>query len=317
VLLIGPVGINRAVNGGAFQPVGGRVANAHVSDYDLTGSTVFAFAPEGRTLIRSTNEGATWSAVNLPLERKKGKGRKGKTSPGVPVLSVAFVGPQRGFLLDTQGRLWSTRNGGRTWLEVLSAGTSGGIQLAFSDPNAGFMSIDALGGDTADAFVLRTADGGATWHPQEITLGALSSGGLVASNALDAAALIDTTSDSNETLRRALFETTTGGDVTGSSQALTLATHTTSFTKRKLAAAHHAVRVTGTLSGASGGEEIVVSRRDLTGGRWQHQTVIAGANGGSFSTTWRISASSVFVAQWDGDSGRLGAGSKVLKILVR
>jgi hypothetical protein len=76
------------------------------------------------------------------------------------------------------------------------------------------------------------------------------------------------------------------------------------------------VRVTGTLAGASGGETIFVSRRDLAGGRWQQQTVIAGANGGSFATSWRITASSVFVAQWDGDSGRLGQGSRPLKILV-
>ena len=63
-------------------------------------------------------------------------------------------------------------------------------------------------------------------------------------------------------------------------------------------------------------EQIVVSRRDLAGGPWQHQTVIAGANGGSFATSWRIKASSVFVAQWDGDSGRVGQGSSALKIRV-
>ena len=34
VLLIGPVGISRAVGGGAFAPLGGAVAKAHLSDYD-------------------------------------------------------------------------------------------------------------------------------------------------------------------------------------------------------------------------------------------------------------------------------------------
>jgi hypothetical protein len=76
------------------------------------------------------------------------------------------------------------------------------------------------------------------------------------------------------------------------------------------------VTVNGTLAGAVGGEEIVVSRRDAAGGAWQHQEVVAGANGGSFTTTWRLSRSSVFVAQWAGDSGRPGLGSKVLSVGV-
>ena len=38
----------------------------------------------------------------------------------------------------------------------------------------------------------------------------------------------------------------------------------------------------------------------------------AGANGGSFSATFTITRSAVFVAQWAGDSGRAGVGSKPL-----
>jgi hypothetical protein len=75
--------------------------------------------------------------------------------------------------------------------------------------------------------------------------------------------------------------------------------------------------VNGTLTGAVGGEQVVVSRRDVSGGLWEHQVVIAGANGGSFTTSWRIGRPSLFVAQWPGDSGRPGLGSKVLRIAVR
>jgi hypothetical protein len=50
---------------------------------------------------------------------------------------------------------------------------------------------------------------------------------------------------------------------------------------------------------------------------WRHQTVTAGANGGRFTTTWHIGASSVFVAQWTGDSGRSRLGSTVLRANVR
>ncbi|MCU1449934.1 MAG: hypothetical protein JWP02_2104, partial [Acidimicrobiales bacterium] len=55
VLLIGPVGIHRALNGGRFEPVAGKVAaSAQLSDYDVAGSTVFAFGAGTHTLIRST-----------------------------------------------------------------------------------------------------------------------------------------------------------------------------------------------------------------------------------------------------------------------
>jgi hypothetical protein len=78
-----------------------------------------------------------------------------------------------------------------------------------------------------------------------------------------------------------------------------------------------AIRIDGVLKGAQGGEQIVVSRRSLKGGFWQHQTATAGANGGSFTTTWHTSSSSVFVAQWAGDSGRASLGSRVLRVTVR
>ena len=61
----------------------------------------------------------------------------------------------------------------------------------------------------------------------------------------------------------------------------------------------------------------MVARRNLAGGPWQEQRVVVGANGGSFATTWHISQSSLFVAQWSGDSGRPGQGSQVLTVTVK
>ena len=54
-----------------------------------------------------------------------------------------------GLLLDAQSRVWQTSNGGRTWSEVLSTGSSGATSLAFADPQHGFMTIDSFGGDSA------------------------------------------------------------------------------------------------------------------------------------------------------------------------
>ena len=61
----------------------------------------------------------------------------------------------------------------------------------------------------------------------------------------------------------------------------------------------------------------MVARRNLSGGPWSEQRVVAGANGGSFSSTWHVTHSSVFVAQWAGDSGRPGSGSRVLEVTVK
>ncbi len=317
-LLIGPVGVYRAVAGGPFEPVAGTVSKAPLSDYDLVGSTVFAFGQGSHALLRSTDEGAKWTALTVPLQRRAARklGRRVPARAGVSIRCIAFTSTLRGYLLDTAGRLWTTSNGGRTWSEILSAGTGEGVQLAFGSSGEGFLSIDSFGNDHGDAYVLRTSNGGATWHPQEISVGEIPYGGLVASSGLNAAALVDATTVSGEADDRALFATTTGGDVSGSPATLALATPKVRLTRRALKRARHSVRVTGTLSGALGGETIVVSRRNLAGGRWQKQQVVAGANGGSFTTSWRVTQSSVFVAQWAGESGRPGVGSRVLRVTV-
>jgi photosystem II stability/assembly factor-like uncharacterized protein len=319
VLLIGPVGINRAVGGGAFAPIGGAVSKARLSDYDIAGSAVFAFGVGGHALLRSTNEGAKWRALTLPLARKaKRSGRRRiRASAGVAIRSIAFTNAQGGLLLDTQGRLWLTRNGGKRWTEAVSTGTSDGVQIAFATPRNGFLTVRAFDGHADEDFVLRTTDGGHTWHPQEIASGLTPYDGLVTSGASEAALLNETTGVNGEALDREFFTTSTGGDVSGTAERLALGTSRTSYSKRKLKAVHDSVRITGTLAGANGGEEIVVSRRSVAGGSWQHKVVVAGANGGSFTTTWRITKSSVFVAQWAGDSGRPGQGSTPLKVIVR
>jgi photosystem II stability/assembly factor-like uncharacterized protein len=323
VLLFGPVGISRAVGGGPFEPLGGAVAKAHLSEYDEAGQSVFAFGFDTHTLLRSSDEGARWSALKLPLARKASHGHR--ASPGVLLRSVAFTSASQGYLLDMQERLWETSNGGRNWKQILSTATDNGIELAFATPQDGFISLSGFGGDSDDAYVLRTTNGGGTWQPQEITAGALGAGSLVDPTAMNAAALVDAKAANGEELHRLLFATTSGGELTAPASApgapvsgsLTLTTRTTRYSRRRLKAAHFTIRITGTLTGALGGETVVVSRRSLSGSAWQEQRVIAGANGGSFSSTWRVRQSSVFVAQWAGGSGRPGGGSKALVVTVK
>ncbi|MCW3030968.1 MAG: hypothetical protein JWM66_1101 [Solirubrobacterales bacterium] len=302
VLLVGPVGINRSVAGGRFNPVAGRVAaRAHVYGVDVAGSTTFAYGIA--TLIRSTNAGASWKALRVPLENKRGISR-------IVIRKVSFVSASSGMLLDADGRLWRTSNAGRSWSEVLSTGTSSATNVVFADAQHAFLTLGLFSGDAHDAYVLHTIDGGSSWRPQLIGAGQVAFSGLVAEGASNASVLLDA---SNE---RQLFFTSSGGEA-GAASTLTIATRTTRFTRRKLRRTHGVVRIDGALKGAQGGEQIVVSRRNLAGGFWQHQIATAGANGGSFTTTWHVGASSVFIAQWAGDSGRSSAGSRLLRVTVR
>jgi photosystem II stability/assembly factor-like uncharacterized protein len=309
VLLVGPVGVFRSVAGGRFDPVSGAaVAKAHLQDVDVAGSATFAFGPHA--LISSSNGGARWSALRLPLANRRGVSR-------IAIRSVCFVSAASGYLLDAQGRLWHTGNRGRRWSELLATGTSDAASVVFTDSRHGFITVPSFGGDSSHAYVLRTADGGASWHPQLIAAGEVVAGGLVAEGNSNAAALVD----GHETIAgkpvlHLFFFTTSGGDA-GSESTLRISARKARLSRRALRRASGVVTIDGVLAGAQGGEPIVVSRRNLAGGPWQHQMAVAGANGGSFTTSWHIRSSSVFVAQWAGDSGRASLGSHVLRVVVR
>jgi hypothetical protein len=249
-----------------------------------------------RSVFLSTNKGANWKAVKLPRKRRVGAR-----------FGVDFLSPKLGYLLDRDQHLWKTTNGGRTWTQLLGAGTSDVIAIAMANAKEGFIGLRRFAerGGSSLAHVLRTSDGGRTWRPQAIARGDLSA--VLAGGAQQAYALVG---------ENHLFFTASGGDA-GVPSALTTETPIRNFTARGLKKAKGRVTVTGTLAGAVGGEQIVVSRRDLAGSRWTHQTVTAGANGGRFTTSWKISRSSVFVAQWAGDSGRRGAGSAALVVTVK
>ena len=160
--------------------------------------------------------------------------------------------------------------------------------------------------------MLHTTDGGATWRPQAIATAPVTRLGLVAPDATHANALVTATAGQ----QRRLFFTASGGDA-GASSSLTLTASPARFTKRALKKARGKVTITGRLAGAVGGEQVIVSARRRSGGAWTTRTVTAGANGGSFSATFTIAKSSVFVAQWAGDSGRAGVGSRPLALAVR
>ena len=221
---------------------------------------------------------------------------------------------KRLLLLDSGGRLLVTRNGGRTWSELPAVGNGSGLSIAFSSASHGFLTLARFGHDQGGSVVLRTTDGGRTWRPQRLSTGAFSfSEGLVAPTATRAYAVTGTPSAGEVT--RSLFATSSGGDA-GTASRLGLTTQTPRISRRRLKAGGGRVTVRGSLPGAQGGEPIVVAARQA-GGRWSTRVVAAGANDGSFTASLRIRSGTQVVAQWAGDSGRQGAGSKVLRIRVR
>ena len=300
VLVAGPKGIRRGEGAAQPQPVGNSTMrrsalNVIVSHPGL----LVAYAEFGSRVFLSVDQGKTWKTIKLPKHvRLGGQGRL-----------ADFVSRNVGFAVDSDGRVLKTVNGGKKWVEMVGVGSDGIKSISMSDANNGLIPVDSsahVSPGPQTASVLRTSDGGRTWRPQAIARGTMTDG--VAAGPLQAYSLIE---------GNHLFFTASGGDA-GTPTTISLRTPTKAFSKKTYKKAKGRLRVTvsGTIPGAVGGEQVIVSARS-SGRTWLRQTVTAGANGGSFTTSWRITRSTVFVAQWAGDSGRRGAGSVPLKVSVK
>jgi photosystem II stability/assembly factor-like uncharacterized protein len=280
VLLFGPRGILRSGDGGdQFDEVtASAVRRAVLSNYDRATGALFAFGP--KIVARSTDGGKRWTKLRLPSSRTS-------------VVDVDFVTANSGWLLAAGGRLFSTRNAGRRWTEALALGDSRAQDISFGPARAGWVTV----GDRGAGYVLRTSNGGKTFSPQLVSKQGLTPGGLLATSGSAAVALAEPSS---------VFFTTSGGGA-GEVPKLTLKAD------RKRIRRTTTLKVTGRLSPAEGGEQMLVASRAAGGGRWRTQAVRVAANG-SFTTQWRISSTTVFVAQWDGDDQRTGAGSTVVTV---
>ncbi|HEY7831176.1 MAG TPA: hypothetical protein VIC06_11490 [Solirubrobacteraceae bacterium] len=306
VALVGPTGVKVAIAGGPFQSVSsGPAAHASLNAGQAIGSAIFVWGTRGRSLLVSGNAGKSWRAIKLPSKKTR-------------IAQASFPSATAGYLLDSTGRLWATSNGGRSWRESLAIGSSQLADLTFGSPASGYLRVNGFGGDSSDAYVLHTANTGRTWVPQAISRGSIL--GLLAVGPTQAYALLQSAlgepTPGGRPASSQLFFTSSGG-VAGTPSTLSIKAGPGSFTKKKLKKARSMVTISGRLSGAVGGEQVVIGVRALSGGSWSSHTAIVGANGGSFSTRFRIHASAVFVAQWAGESGRAGAGSAALTVNVK
>ena len=185
--------------GTTFEPVDNvKLQRTQFSDFDQAGGVLFAWGPTA--IWVSTNQGRSWKTVRGPLK----KPRYGR---------VDFVSSKVGFAYTAGGRIWRTANGGRTWSELLGAGTSLVQDLAMADARNGYLTIGSFPGAEGRGSVLRTSDGGATWRPQLISAVGITQ--IEAPGADSAFSLAAPGGGSN------LFRTTAGGNQ-GSENAVTV-----------------------------------------------------------------------------------------------
>lgn len=291
VLLFGPKGVRRATSGTdpKFDLVESKAAaTTRLFDYDRTdGLALFAYGP--RKLIVSTDLGASWSRVSGPV--KKPDYRR-----------VDFLTRSLGFALLESHRLFWTRNGGRSWSELFGTGSTRGYDLSFADSRNGFLAVDRHAGSARSGWVLRTDDGGSTWRPQLIGPTPLATGGLVAPDAATAFGLADGSD---------LFYTSTGGDQSAITSALTIAPKVRTIHRNRR------VKITGKLSPAVEGATVTVQAFNLKTRKWSVIDRPAVSATGTFTTSMKVRHTTPLVAQWAGSADVRGDGSPVVTIVKR
>jgi photosystem II stability/assembly factor-like uncharacterized protein len=300
VMVIGPTGVRRSTDGGgSFSAVrGDAVARTPLGGVDRAGSSIVAWGAQD--LIASADGGKTFKKLLKPGKYVKVRGKKAKVNR-LGIRKADFVDARNGFLLDAAGRVWRTANGAKSWTELAGVGTSEARGMSFSSAKDGYLVVSTFGDvRTPTGFLLRTDDGGATWHPQFVESQVIPDDGVAAGGGTDY--LLGG--------QQALLFSTSGGD-SGATSELSVKAPKTSYPKPT-----HIV-VTGRLAPASGNERITVSYRKPGSTRWRSQTVTASANG-SFTSSWDIArGANQFVAQWQGNFRAHGDGSKVLTVTVK
>lgn len=168
------VGFFKTADGGQHWEPYPPGAPAGAQDGPVFISPETAFAWRDRELLRGTDAGRTWQPVALPLPG----GLSARDGGG-----IAFAGPQHAWVsLPNPCRstycpdlLFTSSDGGSTWIRLEPGLPIEGAMLAFADPRSGA----AVG--RARYRLFRTRDGGRTWiydeFPRALTIDSLSYAG--------------------------------------------------------------------------------------------------------------------------------------------
>jgi photosystem II stability/assembly factor-like uncharacterized protein len=271
IVLAGPSGVKLSSDGGQtfLAAVGSGLRS--LNDLARAGQAVFAWGPGGAFV--SANGGSSFKRLAVPARER--------------VRQLDFLSSRAGYLLATDGRVFTTSDAGAHWRESLGLGRAGIVSIAFAGRSSGWAAQSPSDG-TAGA-VLRTDDGGSSWRPQRVADGQIDTLG---ASGHEGYALADNGN---------LFASGTSGDLGGASSI-------------SLKAPRRAIRGVVTLSGRLGrpalvGTQVVLSYRSVTGGRWTHANLTTG-KGGSFSLKVRIRSRTAFVVQWAGNTANRSVGSR-------
>ena len=299
VLVVGPRGLRRSVDGGeSFSAVSGKINSSSLTGIDRAGTTLVAYG--FLDVWRSTDNGRTWHSVRKP--GKAIKQRSGKLVNNKHVARVDFVSAGTGWLLDSDGgRLYRTTDGGKRWTLLNGVATHSAYGLTMSSDKNGYLVIPRFGTGDVAGYLLRTSDGGITWAPEFVVSSRIGARGVAAGQGTDYLLGGDSS----------LLSSTSGG-LAGAASLLSITTKQRVFKKTPKGT----ITVTGTLSPTKGGDQVTVSYRRGASSRWSSQTVKVAANG-NFTTSWRVGkGSNIFVAQWLGNFASAGRGSGALNVRV-
>jgi hypothetical protein len=283
--------MRRSVDGGdTFAQVSSRaVVGTRLIGAVGRGETLLAWGPTA--LLRSANRGASWSVVPKP-------GRTARERRALRIAQAAFASVRVGLVLDTDGRVWRTADGGRSWTLLTATGTEDVLGLAAVSSRAAYLVVPRLG-SREGGWLLRSGDAGATWAPQLVVDAPIRGAGIASASGVDYLLAGDAS----------LLFSTSGG-IAGDPSELTIAT------KRRQLTRGGRITVTGRLQPAAAGAQVTVSSRAPGASGWTHQTVAVASNG-TFATAWRMRrGTTTFVAQWAGDVASAGAGSRPLTVTV-
>ena len=302
VLVVGPKGLRRSTDAGeTFSAVHGSINSSQLGAIDQATGALVAYGFQD--VWRSTDKGRTWTTVLKPGTYVKQRNGKKVNRRGVN--RVDFLSANTGYLLDSNGLLYRTANGGKNWTALLGVGANARSGMAFSSANNGYLITNSFGQKSGAGYLLRTADGGKTWAPELVVPNVIAPRGVAAGGGGTDYLLGGDSS---------LLFTTTGG-LSGGASTLSVTTKQKSFKK----APKTSITVTGTLkpTTTNGGDQVVVSYLAPGSTFWRTQTAKVSASG-SFTTSWRIQkGTNTFVAQWAGNFQSAGRGSAPLTVTAK
>ncbi len=286
VVLVGPRGVARTINGSDFNRVGPKsVRRASLFDFDRTDSGLFFYG--AKALFASDLKAGKFKAIKRPGGRK-----------GPSIRKADFITGKLGYVLTTDGRVWGTRNAGKRWTE-LPTGSNGAYDMAWGDARNGYLSVSGFGHDSRSGYLLRTSDAGKSWRPQLVAPTRIVPNGLVATAAQTAFALADTNQ---------LFYTAAGGDQ-GQQSVISLKAST-----KRIGRKGKTVRFTGKVAPAVAGADVFVKFRQVGSRHWSTFLPRPTSGSGTFTIRRKIKKPVIVVAQWLGDADHNGDGSSVVTL---